>query len=71
MEIFISLSSLKVGLLPNVDRFTPYLTDVYNELGDKGDFEIVFFSAHEDEESFNGYFSKMPWLAVPFFDTKT
>nr|GEX88054.1 probable nucleoredoxin 1 [Tanacetum cinerariifolium] len=27
--------------------------------------------ADEDEEAFNGYFSKMPWLAVPFSDTKT
>ena len=44
---------------------------MYNELADKGDFEIVFISADEDEESFNGYFSKMPWLAVPHSDTKT
>ncbi|GKF55165.1 probable nucleoredoxin 1, partial [Tanacetum coccineum] len=56
---------------PPCQRFTPNLIDVYNELADKGDFEIVFVSADEDEESFNGYFSKMPWLAVPFSDTKT
>lgn len=45
--------------------------DVYNELSPKGDFEIVFVSADEDDESFNGYFSKMPWLAVPFSDSET
>ncbi|GKA02355.1 probable nucleoredoxin 1 [Tanacetum coccineum] len=72
-----TLNGKKVGLYfsaswcPPCQRFTPNLIDVYNELADKGDFEIVFVSADEDEESFNGYFSKMPWLAVPFSDTKT
>ncbi|KAF3431255.1 hypothetical protein FNV43_RR25985 [Rhamnella rubrinervis] len=50
-------------------RFTPTLVEVYNELASKGDFEVVFVSADEDEESFSGYFSKMPWLAVPFSDS--
>ncbi|KAK2977507.1 hypothetical protein RJ640_016135 [Escallonia rubra] len=52
-------------------RFTPNLVDVYNELSPKGNFEIVFVSADEDDESFRGYFSKMPWLAVPFSDSET
>ncbi|XP_071692673.1 probable nucleoredoxin 1 [Rutidosis leptorrhynchoides] len=56
---------------PPCQRFTPNLIDVYNELSEKDDFEIVFISADEDEESFAGYFSKMPWLAVPFSDSKT
>lgn len=43
--------------------------EVYNELASKGDFEVIFVSADEDEESFSGYFSKMPWLAVPFSDS--
>jgi nucleoredoxin len=43
---------------------------VYKELSTKGDFEIIFISADEDEESFNGYFSKMPWLAIPFSDSE-
>lgn len=42
--------------------------EAYNELSPKGDFEVVFISADEDDESFNGYFSKMPWLAIPFSD---
>lgn len=52
-------------------RFTPKLTQVYDEILPKGDFEIVFVSADEDEESFNGYFSKMPWTAIPFSDSAT
>lgn len=49
-------------------QFTPVLIEAYNELLKEGDFEIVFISADEDDESFNGYFSKMPWLAIPFAD---
>ncbi|KAJ0983793.1 hypothetical protein J5N97_002149 [Dioscorea zingiberensis] len=53
-------------------RFTPKLVEVYGELASKGEqFEVVFVSGDEDEESFNGYFAKMPWLAVPFADAKT
>ncbi|XP_059447545.1 probable nucleoredoxin 1 isoform X2 [Corylus avellana] len=51
-------------------HFTPSLVEVYKELSTKGDFEIIFISAYEDEESFNGYFSKMPWLAIPFSDSE-
>ncbi|KAF8016572.1 hypothetical protein BT93_H1941 [Corymbia citriodora subsp. variegata] len=50
-------------------RFTPTLVQVYNELSPKGDLEIIFVSADEDEESFGEYFSKMPWLAIPFSDS--
>ncbi|KAL6011444.1 hypothetical protein ACLOJK_001892 [Asimina triloba] len=49
-------------------RFTPNFAEAYGELSGKGDFEAIFISADEDEESFNGYFSKMPWLAIPFSD---
>nr|GMD63210.1 probable nucleoredoxin 1 [Ipomoea batatas] len=52
-------------------RFTPNLVTVYNELLPKGNFEVVFVSADEDEESFKEYFGKMPWTAVPFSDTAT
>ncbi|KAI3812473.1 hypothetical protein L1987_17183 [Smallanthus sonchifolius] len=72
-----TLNGKKLGLYfsaswcPPCQRFTPNLVDIYNELVVKGDFEIVFLSADEDEESFTGYFSKMPWLAVPFSDSQT
>ncbi|CAK9321660.1 unnamed protein product [Citrullus colocynthis] len=49
-------------------RFTPSLVEVYNELSSKANFEVIFVSADDDEKSFNEYFSKMPWLAVPFSD---
>ncbi|PSS28624.1 Nucleoredoxin like [Actinidia chinensis var. chinensis] len=52
-------------------RFTPKLAEVYNELSSRGDFEVIFVSADEDDESFKEYFSKMPWLAIPFSDSKT
>ncbi|KAL9246503.1 hypothetical protein vseg_020029 [Gypsophila vaccaria] len=54
---------------PPCRRFTPKLIETYNELSSKGDFEVVFVSADRDEDSFNDYFAKMPWLAVPFADS--
>ncbi len=72
-----SLKGKKLGLYFSASwcgpcrRFTPILVEVYNELSPKGDFEIIFVSGDEDEESFKGYFSKMPWLAIPFSDSET
>lgn len=46
--------------------------EVYNELLQLNkSFEIVFVSWDEDKDSFDAYFSKMPWLAVPFSDSET
>ncbi|XP_022735436.1 probable nucleoredoxin 1 [Durio zibethinus] len=72
-----SLKGKKLGLYFSASwcgpcrRFTPKLVEVYSELSPKGDFEIIFISGDEDEESFDGYFSKMPWLAIPFSDSET
>ncbi|KAM1170794.1 hypothetical protein ACFX15_020681 [Malus domestica] len=52
-------------------RFTPDLVEVHQELAAKGDFEVVFISSDRDEESYTGYFSKMPWLSIPFWDSET
>lgn len=52
-------------------RFAPNLVEVYNELSSNADFEVVFVSSDRDEESFNAYFKKMPWLALPFADLET
>lgn len=55
-------------------RFTPILIESYNEIVSSainGDFEIVFVSADEEEECFEDSFSKMPWVAIPFFDSET
>lgn len=51
-------------------QFTPKLAEAYESLYPKGDFEIVFISSDKDDESFNEYFGKMPWLAVPFSDAE-
>ncbi|CAL0313177.1 unnamed protein product [Lupinus luteus] len=72
-----SLKGKKVGIYFSASwcgpcrKFTPFLVDVYNELAPKGDFEIIFVTADEDDESFKAYFSKMPWLAIPFSDSDT
>ncbi|KAJ0016926.1 hypothetical protein Pint_09664 [Pistacia integerrima] len=72
-----SLKGKKVGLYFSASwcgpckRFTPVLVEVYNEISSKGDFEVVFVSADKDDEAFKGYFSKMPWLAIPFSDSET
>lgn len=72
-----SLKGKKVGLYFSASwcgpcrRFTPTLVELYNEVSAKGDFEIIFVSADEDEDAFKGYLSKMPWLAIPFSDSDT
>ncbi|KAI6694819.1 hypothetical protein NL676_022529 [Syzygium grande] len=70
-----SLKGKKIGLYFSASwcgpcqQFTPTLVEVYNELFPRGDLEITFISADKDEKSFGGYFSKMPWLAIPFSDS--
>ncbi|XP_021895791.1 probable nucleoredoxin 1 [Carica papaya] len=72
-----SLKGKKLGLYFSAhwcgpcQRFTPRLVEVYDELFPKGDLEVVFISADEDDHSFNEYFSVMPWLAIPFSDSDT
>ncbi|KAL4180703.1 hypothetical protein AMTRI_Chr12g233980 [Amborella trichopoda] len=50
-------------------RFTPKLIKTYDQLSTNGDFEVVFVSGDSDEKSFEDYFHKMPWLAIPFSDS--
>lgn len=72
-----NLKGKKVGLYFSASwcgpclKFTTNLVVVYNELSPKGDFEVVFVSDDEDDKAFDMYFSKMPWLAVPFSDFET
>uniref|UniRef100_A0A7N0ZSA8 protein-disulfide reductase n=1 Tax=Kalanchoe fedtschenkoi TaxID=63787 RepID=A0A7N0ZSA8_KALFE len=71
-----SLKGKKIGLYFSASwcgpcrNFTPKLVKVYNEVSCKGDFEIIFISGDSDAESFDGYFLKMPWLGIPFADSK-
>jgi nucleoredoxin len=54
---------------PPCRGFTPVLADAYKKYG-AGDVEVVFVSSDRDESSFSGYYSEMPWTAVPFSDTE-
>jgi len=52
---------------PPCRGFTPVLADAYKKYS-AGDVEVVFVSSDRDEDSFSGYYSEMPWTAVPFAD---
>lgn len=72
-----SLTGKTVGLyfsaqwcIPCV-KFDPKLISIYQKIKqtpEGEDFEIVFVSHDRDQESFDSYFDKMPWLALPFGD---
>ncbi|KAJ6853280.1 putative nucleoredoxin 2 isoform X1 [Iris pallida] len=54
------------------ENFTPVLASVYHQLRDKGSkFEVVFVSSDEDQASFDRFYSKMPWQAIPFSDLQS
>ncbi|XP_076447768.1 nucleoredoxin-like [Babylonia areolata] len=56
---------------PPCRAFTPILITCYNAIKASGKkFEIIFVSSDKDQESFDKYFAKMPWLAVPFVDQR-
>uniref|UniRef100_K4AJ13 protein-disulfide reductase n=1 Tax=Setaria italica TaxID=4555 RepID=K4AJ13_SETIT len=56
---------------PPCRRFTPTFVEVYEELTSQDNsLEVVFVSRDRDEESFNAYLAKMPWLAVPLADSE-
>jgi len=69
-----SLEGKTIGLYfsahwcPPCRGFTPKLAEWYaKDLQSKG-LEVVFVSSDRGEDSFRGYFGKMPWLALPFND---
>ncbi|KAK9805284.1 hypothetical protein WJX72_010971 [[Myrmecia] bisecta] len=52
-------------------KFTPRLLSLYQNLNTGGSrFEVVFVSSDRDEAQFQAYFKDMPWLALPFKDSK-
>lgn len=56
---------------PPCRAFLPKLIEAYHEIKAKDDaFEVVFISSDNDQNSFNEFFSKMPWLAIPFGDKR-
>jgi nucleoredoxin len=47
--------------------FTPILSKFYELVNKESkQLEIIFVSSDENESEFKDYFSKMPWLAIPF-----
>ncbi|XP_052376191.1 nucleoredoxin-like isoform X1 [Oncorhynchus keta] len=54
---------------PPCRSLTRVLLESYRTVKESGQhFEMVFVSADRSEESFQQYFSEMPWLAVPYSD---
>lgn len=47
-------------------KFTPTLKVFHKMHAQSKGFEIVFVSDDPDEDTFNRYYSEMPWLAVPY-----
>lgn len=55
---------------PPCDEFLPLLVAVYKAAqANGGSFEVVFVSSDSDIHSFTRHFAKMPWLALPFWDS--
>lgn len=52
---------------PPCKTFTPLLTEFYNTAKKTcpDEFEIIFVSSDRTQEEFDGYYEKMPWLAIP------
>lgn len=56
---------------PPCKSFTPKLVETYKTLKEAGkNFEIVFASSDNDDNAFREYFKEMPWLSIPFGDTR-
>lgn len=52
---------------PPCRAFTPTLSETYNKLKAlRDDFELVFVSSDRDEDSFNEYYKKMAFCALPY-----
>ncbi|CAF0723271.1 unnamed protein product [Adineta steineri] len=50
--------------------FTPTLTDFYKTYGKEKNFEVIFLSSDHDEQSFDDYYKKMPWLKYDYKERK-
>jgi len=50
---------------PPCKAFTPQLVKFYNKCSKEGQFEVVFVSSDRTVPSFDEYYGKMPWLAIP------
>lgn len=52
---------------PPCQKFTPMLIEFYKKAKEAApdDFEIVYVSSDRNQEEFDEYYKKMPWLAIP------
>ncbi|KAG6502270.1 hypothetical protein ZIOFF_042159 [Zingiber officinale] len=56
---------------PHCRDYLPKLIEEYHEIKNvDSDFEMIFISSDEDQDSFQIFFSRMPWLALPFGDER-
>ena len=56
---------------PPCREFTPLLVELYNETNEGSkQIEVVFMSGDQDQNLYNEYFGEMPWLALPFKDSR-
>ena len=57
---------------PPCRAFLPKLIEAYYKIKVQNNdvLEVVFISSDRDQESFNEFFAGMPWLALPFGDTR-
>ncbi|CAN8241008.1 unnamed protein product [Cochlearia groenlandica] len=56
---------------PPCRAFTPKLVEIYKQIKERdAEFELIFISSDRDQESFDEYYSQMPWLALPFGDSR-
>lgn len=54
-------------------RVTPVISEFYDSLNEENDtiLEVIFVSLDSDMSSFNSYYSKMPFAAIPFSNKST
>ncbi|XP_059670927.1 probable nucleoredoxin 1 [Cornus florida] len=53
-------------------NFVPKLIQAYHKIKAKDNsFEVIFISSDNDQASFDKFFSRMPWLALPFGDVRS
>ncbi len=55
---------------PPCRGFTPILTEFYNKYHEDKNFEIIFISSDRDKESFDEYYSSMPWFTLDYKERK-
>ncbi|XP_033107862.1 nucleoredoxin-like [Anneissia japonica] len=54
---------------PPCKTFTPALVETYKKIKERGvEMEMIFVTFDRSEESFKDYYSKMPWLTIPYAD---